>query len=152
MLHDNAFRYIANSTLNGETTGGNVSVCVSSERVLLTPTSIDKGNLSADQIAVIGVDGTDYTPDLNPSGELSLHLGIYRQRVEMTGTREFAEGGASQLKAEADAALLQNHGVVTVGGSLLVAFERMEGFGRLLVRLTHTATARAAHHPAGAEF
>lgn len=58
------------------TSGGNISMRVSDELILLTPSATDKGNMIAEQIAEIGMDGTNHTPQLKPSIEASMHLEI----------------------------------------------------------------------------
>lgn len=63
--------------------GGNISMRVSDKLILLTPSATDKGRMRADQIAEVGMDGTNHTPHLNPSGETSMHLEIYRRRPDV---------------------------------------------------------------------
>ncbi len=65
------------------TSGGNISLRVSEDLILLTPSATDKGNMTADQIAEIGMDGTNHTPQLKPSGETSMHLEIYKRRPDV---------------------------------------------------------------------
>ncbi len=65
------------------TSGGNISLRVSDQLILLTPSATDKGNMRADQIAEIGMDGTNHTPHLKPSGETSMHLEIYKCRPDV---------------------------------------------------------------------
>jgi L-fuculose-phosphate aldolase len=65
------------------TSGGNISLRVSDKLILLTPSATDKGNMRADQIAEIGMDGTNHTPHLKPSGETSMHLQIYKRRPDV---------------------------------------------------------------------
>jgi L-fuculose-phosphate aldolase len=64
------------------TSGGNISVRVD-DRILLTPSATDKGNMNADQIASTAMDGTNLTPYLKPSGETSMHLEIYKRRPDV---------------------------------------------------------------------
>jgi L-fuculose-phosphate aldolase len=63
--------------------GGNISLRVSDSLILLTPSATDKGRMRADQIAEIGMDGTNHTPQLKPSGETSMHLEIYKRRQDV---------------------------------------------------------------------
>jgi len=65
------------------TSGGNISLRVSDGVILLTPSATDKGRMRADQIAEIGMDGTNHTPHLKPSGETSMHLEIYKRRPDV---------------------------------------------------------------------
>lgn len=151
------------------TSGGNISLRVSDELILLTPSATDKGNMTADQIAEIGLDGTNRTPELKPSGETMMHLEIYRRRPDvlaivhahppmasvfavsdrplnvrliaesyailgepamasyaLTGTDELAQEVAGCLDGDTACVLMKNHGVLTIGRSLLEAFDRME--------------------------
>lgn len=151
------------------TSGGNISLRISDDCMLLTPSATDKGNMSADQIAEIGFDGSNRTPHLKPSGETSMHLEIYKRRPDvsaivhahppfasvftavdkplnvrliaesyailgelatapyaLTGTQELADFVADSLPAGTSCVLMKNHGALTVGTTLLQAFDRME--------------------------
>jgi L-fuculose-phosphate aldolase len=151
------------------TSGGNISLRISDDLILLTPSATDKGNMTAEQIAEIGMDGTNHTPGLKPSGETSMHLEIYKSRPDvqaivhahppmasafttvdkklnvrliaesyailgepviapyaLTGTQELADAVASGLAGNTSCVLMKNHGALTVGGTLLEAFDRME--------------------------
>jgi L-fuculose-phosphate aldolase len=151
------------------TSGGNISLRVSDEMILLTPSATDKGNMTAKQIAEIGMDGTNHTPELKPSGETSIHLKIYQRRPDvlaivhahppmasvfttldkklnvrlisesyailgeptvapyaLTGTPELAANVAGSLSGTTSCVLMKNHGALTVGKTLLEAFDRME--------------------------
>jgi L-fuculose-phosphate aldolase len=59
-------------------TAGNVSVRVG-DRVAITPTGAALAELSADQVSVVDLGGRLVHGDLEPSSELILHLGIYRE-------------------------------------------------------------------------
>jgi L-fuculose-phosphate aldolase len=150
------------------TSGGNISLRVSDELILLTPSATDKGCMTAERIAEIGMDGSNHTPHLKPSGETSMHLEIYKRRPDvqaivhahppfasvftcvdkklnvrlmaesyaivgepafapyaLTGTQELATHVTDEL-ANRTCVLMQNHGVLSVGTSLLEAFDRME--------------------------
>lgn len=151
------------------TSGGNISLRVSNELILLTPSATDKGNMQAHQIAEIGMDGTNHTPRLKPSIETSMHLEIYKQHAHvqaivhahppmastfvaarkpinvrliaeayaivgdpeyapyaLMGSPELAESVAGCFKKHTVCALMENHGVLCVGDSLLQAFDRIE--------------------------
>ncbi|MEA2069517.1 MAG: class II aldolase/adducin family protein [Verrucomicrobiota bacterium] len=151
------------------TSGGNISLRVSTELILLTPSATDKGNMAADQIAEIGLDGTNHTPHLKPSIETSMHLEIYKRHPHvqaivhahppmastfvaarkpinvrlvaeayaivgrpaiapyaLMGTPELAASVAESLKENTCCTLMENHGVLCTGNSLLQAFDRIE--------------------------
>ena len=151
------------------TSGGNISLRVSNELILLTPSATDKGNMLAEQIAEIGLDGTNHTPHLKPSIETSMHLEIYKQLPHvhaivhahppcastftvvrkpinvrlvaeayaiigepaiapyaLMGTPELADSVAGSFKKNTFCALMENHGVLCIGDTLLQAFDRIE--------------------------
>ena len=58
-------------------TGGNLSVRVG-DLVAVTPTGCALGELTADKMTVIDLDGTVTDGDLAPTSEVPLHLAIYR--------------------------------------------------------------------------
>jgi len=151
------------------TSGGNISLRVNDELALLTPSATDKGNMRCDQIAEIGLDGTNHTPHLKPSIETGMHLEIFRRHPHikaivhahppcassftavaqpinvrliaesyailgepafapyaLQGTPELAEKVAGCLDTRTFCVLMQNHGVLAVGDTLLQAFDRIE--------------------------
>ena len=64
------------------TLGGNVSLRLG-EMVYITPSQTDKGSIDASQIAIVGLDGTLYTPHLTKSMETPVHLAIYKTFPEV---------------------------------------------------------------------
>lgn len=151
------------------TSGGNISLRISDMNILLTPSATDKGNMQAEQIALINMHGSNLTPKLKPSGETSMHLEIYKRRPDvkaivhahpptasafttvdkqlnvrliaesyaiigepavapylLTGTQELADAVAGSLTGNTNCVLMKNHGALTVGTTLLEAFDRME--------------------------
>jgi L-fuculose-phosphate aldolase len=67
---------------NGLTTtsGGNISLRVSDDRIVITPSATDKGEMHWSEVGVMSVDGENLTPDLKPSIESEMHLSIFRKR------------------------------------------------------------------------
>jgi L-fuculose-phosphate aldolase len=59
-------------------TAGNVSERAG-ELVAVSPTGAVLKDLAADQVAVVDLDGRSVEGELEPTSELSLHLGIYRE-------------------------------------------------------------------------
>lgn len=55
---------------------GNVSVRLSNDRILITPTGVSKGFLKPEQIAVVDLSGK--VIEGHPSGEMKMHLQVYR--------------------------------------------------------------------------
>ena len=151
------------------TSGGNISLRISEELILLTPSATDKGNMKAEQIAEIGMDSVNHTPHLKPSIETSMHLEIYKRHPHvqaivhahppmastfvaarkpinvrliaeayaivgepeyapyaLMGTPELADAVAGSFKKDTFCVLMENHGVLCVGDTLLQAFDRIE--------------------------
>jgi len=151
------------------TSGGNISLRVSDSLILLTPSATDKGNMAAGEIAEIGMNGTNHTPELKPSIETSMHLEIYKQHPHvqaivhahppmastfvaarkpinvrliaeayailgkpkyapytLMGTPELAASVAGSIEENTFCVLMENHGVLCIGDSLLQAFDRIE--------------------------
>jgi L-fuculose-phosphate aldolase len=150
------------------TSGGNISLRISGDIILLTPSSTDKGRMKWKEIGIMSILGENLTPDLKPSMEAEMHLSIYRKmkdvhavihahpvfassftalksdiKTDLTaeayavlgeplkvpyalmGTEELAKL-VSESALSSGVLLLENHGVLTTGESLLQAFDRIE--------------------------
>ena len=150
------------------TTGGNISVRVTDELILITPSGTDKGRMKWKEVGIVNIFGENLTPDLKPSIETAMHLAIYRKKKEITAvvhahpvfaslftaikakintnltaeTRailgepilvRYALMGSSDLAevtaenaVKSDTLLLENHGILTTGSSLIKAFDKVE--------------------------
>jgi L-fuculose-phosphate aldolase len=150
------------------TSGGNISLRVSEDIILITPSATDKGTMRWKEIGIMTMNGENLTPGLKPSIESEMHLSVYRKmkdvkaivhahpvfassftatkcEIDTTLTAEavailgtpvmvpYALMGTSGLaKIVADNAekssvlLLENHGVLTTGNTILQAFDRIE--------------------------
>jgi L-fuculose-phosphate aldolase len=64
------------------TSGGNVSLRVG-DKVLITPSQLDKGRIKAGEIGIIALDGKNLTPHLKISMESRMHLAIYHKRNDV---------------------------------------------------------------------
>jgi len=68
-------------------TDGNLSARLSADRLLVTPSGLSKGFLTADDLMVIDPDGSPVGRDarrgLRPSSEILMHLEAYRQRPDV---------------------------------------------------------------------
>jgi L-fuculose-phosphate aldolase len=60
---------------------GNLSVRLGPDRVLMTPTGVDKGELDPQDLVEVGLDGRAAT-GASPSTETPMHLEIYRRRTD----------------------------------------------------------------------
>lgn len=63
--------------------GGNISLRVGDDHVLLTPSALDKGELTADQILLSTLSGENLSPHLKPTMETSMHFAVYRSRSDV---------------------------------------------------------------------
>lgn len=148
--------------------GGNISFRVGDDLVLVTPSTLDKGELQADQIVMVTMSGENLTPKYKPTIEAGMHLEVLRRRPEMNAVVHahpafatafacmdtelditlssevfcmiggvaragFAPPGTDELvrvvgeaMSKSDVALMNNHGVITCGTTLLKAFDVME--------------------------
>ena len=148
--------------------GGNISLLVAGDTMLITPSGLDKGRIEAEQIAIISLSGKNLTPSLKPSIETEMHIRVYQSRPDVKAVvhahpvvcssfsasekeintsliaesrsvlgkpvrAPYARMGSPELAAivaraaaEANTVLLTNHGVLSVGQTLLQAFDRIE--------------------------
>ena len=63
--------------------GGNISLRVSDDEFCITPSSLDKGSLTAESIAVVKFDGTNLSPELKLSIESEMHRQILLKRPDL---------------------------------------------------------------------
>jgi len=150
------------------TSGGNISLKISEEHILITPSATDKGRMRWNEVGIMSMMGENLTPELKPSIEKDLHLNIYKKNTDVTAiihahpvfatsftatrctintglTAEaraicgeprfvpYALMGSADLaqvtaehSSEADVLLLENHGILTTGKTLLSAFDKLE--------------------------
>lgn len=150
------------------TSGGNISLRISQEIILITPSATDKGRMRWNEVGIMTMKGENLTPELKPSIESEMHLSIYRAKNNISAivhahplfasaftamkssintslTSEaraicgeptlvpYALMGTAQLAKLAsdcilvsDILLLENHGVLAAGATLLQAFDRLE--------------------------
>ncbi len=150
------------------TSGGNISIRVSEDIIVITPSATDKGRMKWKEVGIMSIIGENLTPDLKPSIEYALHLNIYKKRSDvftivhahpvfassfttmnyqintsltaearaicgeplfvpyaLMGSEKLADIVAEHA-AEADIMLLENHGIITTGETLLQAFNKLE--------------------------
>jgi L-fuculose-phosphate aldolase len=150
------------------TSGGNISLRISDDVFVITPSATDKGRMKWDEVGIMTILGKNLTPDLKPSIEYALHLNIYKKNRDISAivhahpvfatsftamkctidTNLIAEARAicgeprfvpyalmgsaelADIVAEnamnSDILLLENHGILTTGSSLLQAFDKLE--------------------------
>lgn len=150
------------------TSGGNISLRVSGDIILITPSATDKGEMRWKEIGIMTIHGENLTPEHKPSIESEMHLSIYKTNSNvkaivhahpvyassftamnskpdtsltaearaicgepvfvpyaLMGSSELAEVTA-RYSEKADVMLLENHGIITTGASLLNAFDKIE--------------------------
>jgi len=66
------------------TSGGNISLRVSDDIVLITPSATDKGRMRWKEVGIMTIPGENLTPHLKPSIEYALHLNIYKKSKDVT--------------------------------------------------------------------
>lgn len=150
------------------TSGGNISLRISDELILITPSATDKGRMKWKEVGMVSILGENLTPHLKPSIETAMHLAIYKKKKDATAivhahpvfaslftaisakinTNLTAEARAilgdplfvkyavmgsmalADVAAEniliSDILLLENHGILTTGSNLLLAFDKIE--------------------------
>jgi L-fuculose-phosphate aldolase len=64
-------------------TDGNISILLAPDRVLATPTGVNKGTLVEDDLIVVDRSGTKITGTRPPSSELRMHLAAYDERADV---------------------------------------------------------------------
>ena len=64
--------------------GGNVSLRCG-DVILITPSGMDKGEITAGQIGTVSPDGENLLPGLKLSIETEMHLEVYRNRPDVNG-------------------------------------------------------------------
>jgi L-fuculose-phosphate aldolase len=62
---------------------GNISVRVSEDRIIVTPTLVSKGFMKPRMLVTVDLDGRVVSGRLKPSSELKMHLAVYRARSDI---------------------------------------------------------------------
>ena len=65
------------------TSGGNISLRLSDELILITPSATDKGRMKWKEVGIVGIFGENHTPHLKPSIETAMHLAIYKKKKDV---------------------------------------------------------------------
>jgi L-fuculose-phosphate aldolase len=65
------------------TSGGNISLRLSDDLILITPSATDKGRMKWKEVGIINIFGENLTPHLKPSIETAMHIAIYRKKAEI---------------------------------------------------------------------
>lgn len=148
---------------------GNITVRLSENEILATPTGVSKGYLTPDMLVVIDRQGNKLRGHMKPSSELKMHRAFYDARPDVRsvchahpivatgfavaglsldrctlpevvislgsvplakygvpGSPELTQDILDNYVKDYDAFLLANHGVVTIGQTLMNAYYKME--------------------------
>jgi L-fuculose-phosphate aldolase len=62
---------------------GNISARLPEGRFLITPTSVNKGDISEEMLLTVDEQGNVISGGLKPSSEMKMHLAVYRQRPDV---------------------------------------------------------------------
>jgi len=65
------------------TSGGNISLRISDDLIIITPSATDKGRMKWREVGILSILGENLTPDLKPSIEAGMHLAIYKRKAEV---------------------------------------------------------------------
>jgi L-fuculose-phosphate aldolase len=65
------------------TSGGNISLRVTDDLIIITPSATDKGRMRWKEVGIMDIFGENLTPDLKPSIESEMHLSIYKKKKEV---------------------------------------------------------------------
>jgi L-fuculose-phosphate aldolase len=66
------------------TSGGNISLRLSDDLILITPSGTDKGRMKWKEVGIVNILGENFTPHLKPSIETAMHLAIYKKKNDVT--------------------------------------------------------------------
>ncbi|MFZ2527847.1 MAG: class II aldolase/adducin family protein [Rhodococcus sp. (in: high G+C Gram-positive bacteria)] len=129
-------------------TAGNVSVRVG-DLVALTATGVTLATATADDVTVVGLDGRHHSGRLQPTSELGIHLGVYRDSDATAVVHAHSEAAVA-LSLVTDELPVVHYQQLLLGGKLtLVPFapfgtEELTAATRAALR--HTRAAILAHH------
>jgi L-fuculose-phosphate aldolase len=62
---------------------GNISARLPNGEILITPTSVNKGDMRAEMLLTVDEQGNVLRGDLEPTSEMKMHLAVYRQRPDI---------------------------------------------------------------------
>lgn len=65
------------------TSGGNISMRVSDDIIVITPSATDKGRMKWKEVGIMNIFGENLTPHLKPSIEFNMHLSIYKKKKDV---------------------------------------------------------------------
>lgn len=96
--------------------GGNISMRIDKEIILITPSGTDKGRITAEEIGIMNIEGKNLTPDKKPSIESEMHITVYRNRPDIKAIIHAHPVTASSFtasKKKINCSLIAESGAVT---------------------------------------
>jgi L-fuculose-phosphate aldolase len=123
-------------------TSGNVSARAGDE-VVITPTGCVLGELTADQVTVLDMDGKVVGGDLAPTSEVDLHLGVYRRYGAGAVVHTHAPV-ATALSCVIDELPCVHYEMLLLGGTVRVAPYRTFGTPELAESVLEALEGRTA--------
>ena len=63
---------------------GNISARLDDHTILITPSGVAKGRMSAETMITVALDGRKLSGDGRPSSEMAMHLSVYRARPDIS--------------------------------------------------------------------
>lgn len=101
-------------------TAGNVSERFAPDRVAITPTGACLDGLRGDQVTVVDLEGEWVEGELEPTSELTLHLGVYH-RFDAGAVVHTHSPMATALSCAIDEVPVVHYHMLALGGSVRVA-------------------------------
>jgi L-fuculose-phosphate aldolase len=65
------------------TSGGNISLRLTQDLILITASATDKGRMKWREVGIMDIFGENLTPQLKPSIETAMHLSIYKKKKDV---------------------------------------------------------------------
>lgn len=133
------------------TSGGNLSLRDKDGSLWITPTAVDKGTLSREDILHVLCDGT-VAGKHKVSCDMPFHAAVLKARPDLNcvlhaHSKALGQSVEQAFRKGCDVVILQNHGVMAGGQSLKDALDKLEKLERLARICTTAAQAGAALTP-----
>jgi L-fuculose-phosphate aldolase len=139
-LADTCRRMLRDGLVTG--TSGNLSVRAG-DLVAITPTGVAYERLTAEEVAVVGLDGTAVEAVRDPSSELPTHLAIYRA-TDAAAIVHTHSMYATTVGAVRDELPAVHYAINALGGPVRVAPYATFGTGELAAAVTRALDGRTA--------
>lgn len=120
-------------------TSGNVSARdPTSGQVAITPSGVAYDDMSADDIVLVGADGTPLGDDGRPSSELPMHLAVYRRRPDVLAIVHTHSLHATAFAASGRPIPAIHYDIALIGNPIRVAPYATYGTAELAERAVET--------------